>query len=541
MAIKKTATEIWAEYDDGMEYKSNLELFDTVKRNNDFYNDKQWEGVNAPDLDKPVFNMIKPAINYYVSLLVSDDVGVSISKFDDVGDVETATMESILSNEVDKVFEAEKFSYITRQALKTCAIDGDVAMYTYFDPDIDTGNEWSGAIKMELIDNTNLIFANTNLNDVQQQPYIIVVSRKLTDDVKAEAEENGEDVDAVVSDSLSYTEDGNSSSDTKYTTVLTKFWKQDGIVQAIKCTEKTIIAPEWSTDIRDYPIAWMSWEKVKNSYHGVSPITGKIQNQIFVNKIFAMAMEYQKKMAFPKIIYDRTKIKTYSNKIGEAIAVNGDPRESIFSSQVNPSMNNQAIELAEKTIEKTKDSMGVYDTALGNARPENTSAIVALQKLASQPLDLQRLDYFQFVEDIVRTIVDYMTIYYGVRDVAQTIVVPDQMTGESINVTVMDSFDFSELVNIDRKVKVDIGSSSYFSELTQIQTLDNLFDKNIIPDAITYLEAIPNGYVKNKQKIIEAIKKANDKIEMEKQQQLQQQQLGQQQQQPQMAQQMPQY
>ena len=31
----------------------------------------------------------------------------------------------------------------------------------------------------------------------------------------------------------------------------------------------------------------MSWESVKNSYHGVSPITGKIENQIFINKIYA--------------------------------------------------------------------------------------------------------------------------------------------------------------------------------------------------------------------------------------------------------------
>ena len=40
----------------------------------------------------------------------------------------------------------------------------------------------------------------------------------------------------------------------------------------------------------------------------------------------------------------------------------------------------------------------------------------------------------------------------------------------------------------------------------QIQTLDNLFSKGIITDAVTYLENIPSAYVKNKQKIIEGLK-----------------------------------
>ena len=66
MKIKTDPKEVFAEVDKGEGYNQNIGLYDTVKRNNNFYHDKQWEGVNAPNLDKPVFNILKPAVRYYI-------------------------------------------------------------------------------------------------------------------------------------------------------------------------------------------------------------------------------------------------------------------------------------------------------------------------------------------------------------------------------------------------------------------------------------------------------------------------------------------
>ena len=78
MKIRKEPSEVWAEYQRGINYNQSIGLYDTVKQNNNFYNDKQWEGVNAPDLDKPVFNFLKPVVSYYVAMLISDDVAVNV-------------------------------------------------------------------------------------------------------------------------------------------------------------------------------------------------------------------------------------------------------------------------------------------------------------------------------------------------------------------------------------------------------------------------------------------------------------------------------
>ena len=61
---------------------------------------------------------------------------------------------------------------------------------------------------------------------------------------------------------------------------------------------------------------------------------------------------------------------------------------------------------------------------------------------------------------------------------------------------------------------MEVGASSYWSELLQIQTADNLFSKGIITDAVSYLESIPDKYIANKKQLLEDIKiKAGKQID----------------------------
>ena len=51
--------------------------------------------------------------------------------------------------------------------------------------------------------------------------------------------------------------------------------------------------------------------------------TGLIPNQIFVNKAYAMSMMSLMTTAFPKVVYDKNRIKRWTNAIGAEIGVNG--------------------------------------------------------------------------------------------------------------------------------------------------------------------------------------------------------------------------
>ena len=262
-------------------------------------------------------------------------------------------------------------------------------------------------------------------------------------------------------------------------------------------------------DLKLYPLAWLSWEKIKNSYHGQAAVTGLIPNQIFVNKLFAMCMEHVKKMAFPKVIYDRRMFpEGYTNRVGEAIGVVGPPSDAVAKGVSMPDMSSQVMQLIDKVIDYTRDTMGASDAALGNVNPDNTSAIIAVQKASAMPLELQRMAFYQFVEDYIRIFIDFMRVRYGVRQVTY-----EDESGQVIQIL----FDFGVIDRMHYKLNVNIGASTYWSEIMQMQTLDNLMTRQIISDPALYLESIPAQYLPNKQKLLNHIKEQQDTAMMAQQ------------------------
>ncbi len=503
MKINKEPTKIWEEYQRGISYNTGINLYEDVERNNNFFNDKQWEGVNAPDLDKPVFNFLKPVVSYYIAMLISDDIAANI-ELAGCGDIDIIdTMPKVLSQEIDNIIERTNMTFKNRKMIRNCAVDGDGCFYVWFDPDAETGFDYKGEIKIDLVDNTNILFGNPSDAEVQSQPFLLIAYRRLTEEVKDEAAANGLNPSDITPDSDSYYM--NADKDNDYTTVVLKMWKENGTVRILKCTREATVKKEADTGYKLYPIAWMNWESVKNSYHGVSPITGKIANQIFVNKIYAMAMMQVQNNAFPKVMYDRTKIPSWSNKVGAAVAVAGNPNDAVFANFRAADMSADVMNMAGMTVQQTREMMGASDAALGNVRPDNTSAIIAVQKAAGLPLDIQRMDFYNFVESCVRIFIEIMRVNYGTRQVTLTDENKETKQGE---------FDFSLLDQYAYNLNIDIGAGSYWSELMQVQTLDSLMANKIIPDALTYLEAIPDGYIKNKNKIIQKVKEQQSLMQM---------------------------
>lgn len=496
MKIDRTPEEIWQEYERAVCYNSGIDLYETVRRNENFFIGKQWEGLSAPDLEKPVLNFLKRVVSYFISMIVSDDVAVSLTPFVKTRQGELACRG--LSQEIERVMERTNLKSLHRDLLRNMAVDGDGCFYFYYDPQIPNGQMTPGEICVDCIDNTKILFGNPHIWEVQRQPHLFIVLRQTLEAVREEARQNGApqwELDSIQTDrETKYQEEPSGEAD--LVTVLVTLYKdpKTHTVWAAKTTRDCVIKGWWDTQYQLYPVAYASWDRIKSSYHGQAAITGLIPNQIFVNKLWAMAMEQQKSMAFPKIIYDRTKFpEGWTNGVGKAIGVNGDPNQAVATGFRAPDMSAQVLELVERTIAYTRDFMGASDAALGNVKPDNTSAIIAVQKASSAPLELQRLAFYQFVEDYARVILDMIRVHYGVR------MVEWEESGEAVSPV---AFDFSSLSYQAIQLKVDVGSAAYWSELMQIQTLDNLFSKGIIQDAVTYLEGIPESYLKNKNRII---------------------------------------
>ena len=66
-------------------------------------------------------------------------------------------------------------------------------------------------------------------------------------------------------------------------------------------------------------------------------------------------------------------------------------------------------------------------------------------------------------------------------------------------------FDFSMLNQVPLSIKLDVGGSAYWSEIAQMQTLDNLLMNGQI-NVVDYLERVPNGYISNQQELIQTLR-----------------------------------
>ena len=514
MRIKKSANEIRKEYESGRTYIQNLNIYEQVEKNQRFYQGDQWYGVKATGLMTPTFNIIKRVTNYLIALIVANDISVSLNPFNETG--ENKALTKVISAEIDKQIEMNHLKQLSREFVQDVAINGGAFLYSYFDADYDTHQTAKGMIKTEILDNTKTIFGNPYSGDIQTQPYIIVVQRLFVEQVKDEARANGvkeSEVDSIKADNdQTHIHDDSDC----LATVLTKFWKEKVIdkdgnvltsVHYIKSCGEVIIKQETDTGYSLYPIAGMVWQKRKNSYQGISPITEVLQNQIFINKTYAMAMVYMQANGFPRILYDSAKIsKLASGADGAYKVANADLLGKIIDGIKVPDFSAYLLPLQEATINMTKECMGASDASLGNVNPDNTSAIIAVQQATAVPLEIQKLSFRDCIESIARIYVDMMAEDFGKRLV--------KYTDDEAN-PVVENIDFGVLKGMNYQLNVDVGDSAYWSELTQVNTLDNLFNNGILTDPVTYLENAPEKYIKGKQKLIDSVKRSMEAAQLQ--------------------------
>lgn len=514
MAEKMTPEKVWAEFTAACSFKEGLNLYDTVQANENFYIGKQWEGVQANGLPTPVFNFIKRIVLYLVASTATDNLKMAASPLPSGGAIhvpDAQRVTQVISDQFEALFEMNKLAKQLREFMRNAAVDGDGCIYSYFDPDAETGQPAKGTIRTEVLENTRVAFGNPNSRDVQSQPYLLVSRRETVDQVRDQASAAGQDPESIRADTDEANDQFDAMADGKVTTVM-RFWKdkKSGRVFAMKVVNGAVVKPQWDTGMTLYPLVWLNWDYVPNCYHGMAAVTGLIPNQIFVNKMFAMTMISLMTTAYPKIIYDKTRIARWDSGVGKAIPVNGgnvaDVARAINPAAISP----QVGDFISLAISLTKEFMGATDAALGSARPDNTSAIIALQKASSVPMELTKQNFFQCIEDLGRIWQDQMRCYFGVRYVDLKPTEDQRRQAAMEGVTLPDDptptpFDFSILEEMPLSIKLDVGGSAYWSEIAQMQTLDNLLISGKI-NVVDYLERVPNGYISDQQELIQTLR-----------------------------------
>jgi hypothetical protein len=132
---------------------------------------------------------------------------------------------------------------------------------------------------------------------------------------------------------------------------------------------------------------------------------------------------------------------------------------------------------------------------MGELNMDNTSALVVLQKASAIPLKSISRRFWRFIEDKARIWMDFFVNKYNVD---RTLTYTDN------GITKTFKFNGSEYRGLQWRVKVDVGVSSHWSEITSMQTMDNLLMNKHVNFA-QYLERLPSGVIPMKDKLLQEI------------------------------------
>jgi hypothetical protein len=228
--IKTDTASILKEYRAGLEFKQNIDLFETVKSNENFFIGKQWEGVRSNGLPTPVFNFLKRVVLFTVASITSNDITINVEAANENNRADA----SILGAEINNIFDASGASALIREFLRDAAVRGDACLYTYWDIEDE-------CVRSELLQNTRVFFGNVNERRIQKQPYIIVSSRVMKDALSEKLRDTGIYEPIEATDLAPELDRGDKA------TVLLKMWR-DPETHTIWMTETlsgTVIRKPW--------------------------------------------------------------------------------------------------------------------------------------------------------------------------------------------------------------------------------------------------------------------------------------------------------
>lgn len=522
--MKDNITKAWERLEAGKGFNQRLDppYYDMVDTNWEMFKGNQYVNSGTDDgLPRPVMDIIKRTITFFVASLTTAPSKVSFSQLakrpgSNVDDIDM----EVLNAEMDAICERIKLQSKIRDMYKDAAITGDFALHLYMDsnkkPYGGAYSEVEGEICCDVVDGNNVYFGNPNsIKTDEAQPYILITGRDMIKDLQEEYAEHNKDKTELASDNDNEYQAGNDAKieiedlegNGKATYVIMYERKRDKKTKEYKIfvsksIKDTVIYKDVDTGLTLYPVVWGNWERQKNNYHGLALCTTIIPNQIFINRMFAMAMKNLMDTAFPKAVYNADRISGWSNKIGTAIGIKGlQPGESVKSvaDYLNTgTMSPQIIQMINLAWDYTKESLGVTDSLTGSVNPEQASgaAISVTAKQAAIPLTNPKNNMYDALESFGNIVLDMTSSLYGERPV-----IADSDTAEGEKTVVL--YDFSRLKGVYLSTKVDVGAITPYDEMADRMTYESFLERGMVTFE-EFIDAYPDLF-KNKDKILARI------------------------------------
>lgn len=526
---------IYEEYINGTAFKSAIGskgLYEQNKINERFFIGDQWYGAKCGN-ERPLVrhNVIKRIGEYKMSqilnnpfevLFSADGIPKSNKKVEllgentdlmnssTLGEDEINSMMSVFDNYFKTTSERVDLSSLTGKALRNAYITGTAVLYTYWDPHVPTGLfadkekkiPLKGDICSEVLNVDDIVFGDPYRESVQEQPYIIISSRKSIDEVIKEARIFGGDIKTL----QNLSDEARSDK----ITVLTKLWKNynaDGSISVMsaKVTETSVVRQTFNTGLTLYPLCLFKWDSKNNCIYGESEVTYLIPNQIAINRMITANVWSAMTNGMPiMLVNGDTVTDKITNDPGQIIKVYGtnEDVEGAVKYVTSPSFMKEFDESINSLINNTLTQSGANEVALGDSKADNASALATMRTAALSPLQVIKRRYYGFIEDLARIWADFWVCYYGKRQIK---ISSDKNIGYV-------NLNFERYKGLVISSRVDVNSATEYSPEVCFENLIKLFEKGII-NRSQLLKRIPEGMISNIEELLyESEENGNDGI-----------------------------
>lgn len=513
--------QVQEEYKQGAAYKNELGsrgMYEQNRMNERFYSGDQWQGVNCGD-NRPLvrYNVIKRIGDYKMAVVGSSPVSVrfqaegvpnTLALQDKItayrqamrdgapvpealtAEEEAQAVSGAMTDYFNTTARRLKLEMLKQRVLRNAYISGTGVLYTYWDDRVATGlyadtarrSPIRGDIAAEVLEIEQVYMGDPTLEDIQEQPYILIAQRRPVTELQRLAKRNGcKDWESIRAE-----EEGQAI-------LLTRFWKQwdeNGEICSVwgmqVCGDTVVRAP-WELGLRLYPLAVFRWEEKRHQAYGDSEIPYLIPNQIAINRTVSAGVWSVMMMGMPIMLVNGDVVtQPITNDPGQVVPVYGageEVRDAIryvdppaFAGQVDANV--------QSLINDTMAQAGVSSTLLGDVQPNNTSAIIAVREASLMPLQMLQNRFYGFLEEVARIWSEFWLTMYGNRALKI-----EQEQG----VWYM-PFDSTRYRDLLLSIRVDVGRADPYSETRTVETLDNLFSHGVI-NAKQYISRLPRGVV----------------------------------------------
>lgn len=518
MKEKHDITTVWAEYERGVQYNYQQQLYEKSKRNFNFYHGNQWEGAKLKGVQPITLNIIKSIVKYKVGVVKTNSYSIFFHSETYENQEQREDLQDIcdmMNRYANRIWEKNNTNKIVRSCVNDACIDNEGIAYFYSDPDPDSNN-----ILCEQVDRTNIYYGNENDDDIQNQPYIIIAFRRTVDEVREEARANGiseKEIELIVEDQDIEEQSGRDLRTNEISPmclVLLKLYKKDGKIWAKKCTKLATVKKDFCLNITLYPVAHILWERVKGSARGQGEVEYIIPNQVEINKTATRRALAVKLVAFPKLVANTKYISNPKAlaKVGTTIEVNelnADDVNKVVNYLRPASIGTDAYNLQKELEDETQNLAGASDTATGNVDPTQAAgkAILAVQQASQQPINEQVEAYKDFIEDIARIWFEMLKAN-STNGILLTKEVKDYQTNTTTEET--RKITQKDLEKYDLDIKIDITPKSAFDKFAMEQSLENLLGAEQITFE-EYVNALPDDATMPKSKLKEILKEREEK------------------------------